>query len=34
FSPVKKFLKIEDNFNSSKIVENASRFNNDILKKI
>src|SRR4030066_922040 len=30
---IKKFLKIEDNFNSSKIVENASRFDTDIFKK-
>ena len=30
---IKKFLKMEDNFNSSKIVENASRFDTDIFKK-
>ncbi len=30
---IKKFLKMEDNFTSSKIVENASRFDTDIFKK-
>ncbi len=30
---IKKFLKMEDSFNSSKIVENASRFDTDIFKK-
>ena len=30
---IKKFLKMEDNFRSSKIVENASRFDTDIFKK-